>query len=228
MKSNRRVPLLHRVKLAGRKVSPRHLARQLRTMQVMRKFADDLGLVYFGTASERQSDVRHIGGITTSNSHFDRHLVVGSYKGYSIAFAVRRDSIADERRAAIDYAWTILAIDLRRSPVVAPLQILNRAMNRLHGAKYSQLTSIPLDRSSAQSTDFLRNFSIYGQLANRHFINQLLSDELLYSLGSQTAGISIEITEEKLYIYLDKKYPRRDSLTRVLNLGIWLAQTLDA
>lgn len=218
-----KAPISRRLKLASRKLSVVHVARQLRAGRVLMRLADDLGLVYFGTRDSKRSEHRLVNGITSSTTYFDRHLTVGTYKGYNISFVVRRDLLVKGKRDVDDTSWTVLTVELHTAVREAPLYILSRDNVQLLQAKFAPLYRIELPGSEQFRTGYL----LYGRQALQEDISQLLTDQLQVALAHHLSGLSVEVTGNTLYLYDKNRYPTRQSLTRQLSVAIWLAEIFD-
>ena len=216
-----------RLKLASRKISLKHISKQLHTARVVRNFAEGLGLIYFGTVSRDRSGQAAIKGITASNTYFDRHFSTGSFKGYDITMLVRRDTIAVTNHNDISFAWTVLKLNLDNRNDLAPLAIIDNDMIEVYSSKFSNLQRLLPLRNSSHAQQFIERFSVLGRAANRLDVYKLLNDNMLQNLTFQTQKYSIELVDNELYIYIPAKYPTKNELTWQMNFGIWLAQNID-
>jgi len=217
----------HKLKLAGRKFSPRHISRQLRTARIVRTFAESAGLVYFGTVARDRRGHADIKGFTLSNTHFDRHLSVGSLKGYDVALAVRRDSVS-VRGVLHDFAWTILKVDLHNRNDLAPLVIADTNMLPVYHSKFMNLQPLPPLDVSAITQQFSNRFSVFGNIARHDVTYDFLDATMMSGLLFQAQQFSVELAGNELLVYIPAKFPTKKELTWLINFGIWLAQSIDS
>ena len=63
-------------------MTPRHIVRSRMTSSAVRKFADSLGMVYFGLVNQRNDEHRLVRGHTVSATHRDDNYCVGTIRGY--------------------------------------------------------------------------------------------------------------------------------------------------
>ena len=92
----------------------RHYSPQLRSRgKIIRRFASQVGLVYFGTVDQHQDDHEIIRGLTVSTTHRDAHYAVGSYDGYDVSIVDRFDVTFDAQLRPIEHVWLIFQVNLQ-------------------------------------------------------------------------------------------------------------------
>lgn len=223
-----KAPLLHRARTVVHRASPVHVVRQASTAKIMRRFADDLGLIYFGYVDQQDDEHRLVRGLTASNTHSDHHYTVGTYKTYDISFVVRRDTLVYKDRRYKDHFWTVLTVDLHTSQDIPPIFIGHHSGRDLMLAKFAALTPLPLNPVDPLLSKFLGHWTLYGQLTQQHRLDTLFPPQILQAFAEHAGAMSIEIADNTLYIYETEKHPSRALLTSMVNLGIWMAQVVDA
>lgn len=223
-----KAPLLHRARTIAHRASPVHVVRQASTTKIMRRLADDLGLIYFGYVDQQDDEHRLVRGITASNTYSDHHYTVGTYKTYDISFVVRRDTLVYGDRRFKDHFWTILTVDLHATQDIPRAFIAHPSGQDLMLAKFASLAPLPLNAGDPLLHKFLASRTLYGRLARERRLNILFPPHILQAYAEHAGAMSVEITDGTLYVYQTEIHPSRALLTAMLNFGIWLAQTVDA
>lgn len=211
--------------VAGR-MSPVSLAKLQKTRSVVSTLADDLGMVYFGAVSQRQDDHKLLRGITVSTSHIDSHYSVGTFRGYDVAMVVRSDEPEHPKHGRRKQHWTIITFDLHTSFEVPPMVITPASNDELLFGKFSQLVELPLTHSES-ALKFLQKFKLRGSMAKVLEIERLLSDIMFHGMITHFGDVSIEVSENTVYIYSRYKHPTRRQLESQISNGLWFAQHLD-
>lgn len=219
--------LLYQSKKVAKRTMPTHMVRHRSTRRIIQKFADDLGMVYFGYVDQRDDEHRLVRGITVSPTHDDTHYTVGSYKSYDISVVIRRDSFPAASTGMREHYWTILTIDLHSMRDVPQLYIGHRSLDSVLRAKYSQLIAIMSHPDPRHAAVFTNQYTVYSSMTYAQEVYAVLTPNITEVIGSQFEGISIEVQDNTLYLYATEKHPSRVLLERLLRQGTWLAQMLD-
>lgn len=221
-----KTPILHRARAIAHRASPLHTVKRINTAKLMRRFANDLGLVYFGYVSQQDDEYRLVRGITASNSHQDHHFIVGTFDNYNVAFLVRRDTLVYADRRLKDHSWTITTIDLHTSKEIPHFMLGNHVSREFILAKYLPLTPyvLPTDGRIKQFTD---SYTLYASLEHGLTVGQYLTADLLEAFAHHATGMSVEVYDGTIYVYAREKHPSRALLEKMLRLGLWLAENLD-
>lgn len=221
--------LQHKARHLLHKATPKHIIGRSSTARVVRRFAQELGMVYFGFVDQEDDDHRLLRGMTVSTTHRDHYYSVGTFRGYDIALAVRRDTLTYPDRRLKDHHWTIMTLDLHSSYELPHVYIGHRNIREQLLARYSTLQQIPMGEynGDAYPERFLREYSVYGKLTHAQFIELLFLPSTAAIIAERFDGISLELHENTLYLYCPQKHPSRALLDRMLKGGLWLAGELD-
>lgn len=221
--------LKHRARHLLHKATPKHIIGRQSTARVFRRFAHDLGLVYFGFVDQQDDEHRLLRGMTVSTSHRDHYYSVGTFRGYDIALAVRRDTLKYPDKRLKDHHWTIVTVDLHSSYELPNLYIGHTNIREQLLARYSNLTQLNLGqyRTEPYPERFMREYSVYGLMTHAQFIELLLQPKMTEIIAERFDGMSIELHENTVYLYSPTKHPNRSLLERMVNGGLWLADALD-
>lgn len=208
-------------------LSPAQTVRKLATKRVIQKFADELGMVYFGYVDQRDDEHRLVRGFTMSSSHGDHHYTVGTYKTYDISLVTRRDAMRYPDKRIKDHYWTIMTFDLKTVFELPHFHILHHRRKEQFIAKFTQLSEMPRQSFVGHEPRFFDLYTIYGKLGQLQEHCQLITPLMTRSILESFNGMSVEVYENTLYVYLTTKHPTRPELERMLRSGIWLSQALD-
>jgi hypothetical protein len=211
------------------KATPQHIIGRRVTSRMVRKFADDLGLVYFGFVDQQDDDHRLLRGITVSTTHDDHYYSVGTYKGYDMAVTVRRDTLRYPDKRLKDHHWTILTFDLHTERDLPHIYMGHHTVRDELLARYTELSAMTLGAySQAQyPRNFLEEYTVYGRLTHAQEIDALITPDVAQVITQRFDGISVELQAGTLYLYRAEKHPERALLERMTNAGIWLAEAID-
>ena len=205
---------------------PTAILRERRTKAVISKFADDVGLVYFGYTNQRSDEHRLLRGLTVSHSHVDHHYSVGSFRGYDVALVVRREKLLASNQRDYRY-WTIVTFDLTSSYDVPHLFMTFKSRQELLEAKYVSLSELPMIHSE-KATKFAQEWRLYANIGQALEVQRLLNDSMLDGISNHFDHLAIEVAENTVYIYSALKHPTRSQLERQVSNGLWFTRHLDA
>lgn len=219
----------HAVKRAVQRMSPKSFVRQYSTAQTVRRFANTLGLVYFGYVDQRDDDHQLIRGFTVSNSHNDHYYTVGTFKGYDVAIVVRQDTLRYADKRIKDHYWTIVTVDLHNAKYQLPhFYVGHNSVRDELAAKHSQLSPIAIHPYSKEyKKQFLDNYTVYTRMTHAQIVAALLTPEITSVISEKFPEISIEIVENTIYIYKSEKHPSKVLLEKMISNGLWLAGAID-
>lgn len=217
----------HKIKNVIHKSTPAHLIRAQHTKQVIRRFADELGMVYFGYVNPKLDEYRLVRGLTVSKSHDDHHYTVGTFKGYDISIVVRRDSLTYPDARITDHFWTIMTFDLHTRHELPHVYIAHKARRDFLAAKYTDLGEQPADLYAGHTTDARNEYTIFGSNSKAIEVAALVQPAMLDYMAKQFRGMSVEIEDNTVYLYMSTKHPSRQHLEFMMRNGIWLAQSFD-
>lgn len=219
---------LHKTRRLLHNVTPKHVIGRHHTAHVIRRLANQLGLIYFGYVDQQDDEHRLVRGITVSNTHEDHYYTVGTFKGYDIALTVRRDALVYPDKRIKDHHWTIITVDLHTKYDLPRCYVGHHAVKEEFLVRYSELKSINIqDYSTAHKKSFLEHYAVYSRMTFAQIAAAIFTPELTDVIGERFGNTSIEISENTIYLYKPEKHPSRALLERMINNGIWLAETID-
>ncbi len=185
-------------------------------------------MVYFGAVRHGDGGQHLVRGVTVSHSHIDHDYTVGTYRDYDIALVLRRDRLTYPDKRVVDHSWLIMTFDLHTLLEVPHCYVSPTHRSEILLAKYTRLSPLTLTNLAPHSAAFMQQFTVYASVEHAIVVEQLLPPETTAQLVQSFADISIELSDNTLYIYMHEKHPSRPQLERMLTSGLWLAQTLDA
>lgn len=218
---------LHAAKHLLHKATPKHIMHRHSTSRLIRKFADDIGLVYFGYVDQNDDEHQLMRGITMSMSHDDHYYSVGTFHGYDMALTVRRDTLQYPDRRLRDHHWTIMTFDLHTHFELPHLYIGHHTIRDELLARYTELGALNFGSYARHSEAFLSNYTVYGRMTHAQIIELLLTPEITHAISDRFLDVSIEIHDNTIYLYKPEKHPTRILLERMASNGIWLAESID-
>lgn len=217
-----------RLRRALRHMKPAHIVATRLTRRTIQKFADKVGLVYFGHVDQRDDEHRLIRGHTVSATHVDDHYCIGSVRGYDVMLTSRNDVVHrphDPREQR--YHWLIFTIDLHTKSDVPHLYVGHRSRDAAFADSYGQLYPLAVGSLGGYPHQFVSEYTIYGKATNAIEIEQTITAQLAMVIGSHFAGTSIEIEDNSIYLYIESERPDEALLEKMLSNGLWLAEQID-
>jgi len=202
------------------------LMRLSPTKKVIREFADDAGLVYFGYVSQRSDEHHILRGMTVSTKHHDDHYCIGTYEGYDVVFVERSDQLRNGKK----HQWHIMEFDLKRADM--PHTFIGSGkhglgFHELLATKYPNLQPVALGKTAEYPPAFHARFATYVTPAHAVTIEQFITPDVAAMLAEHFAGLVVEITEHALYVYSEKAHLTAALLDAMLKNGAWLASRID-
>lgn len=199
--------------------------------RTFQRFADKVGLVYFGYVDQRNDEHSLIRGMTVSTKHRDNHYCIGSFEGYDITLVERVDTIHFPGKPSKLHNWVIMTFDLHRSVDLPHVVLGSHSHNETFYAqfftKYVHFTKINLEQTGAYSRDFMNKYTLYAKADHALSAERLFHPTLARSIADQFGSLSIEIHEETVYLYAEHHHPSTALLDSMLTRGMWLARTID-
>lgn len=197
------------------------------TKQVIRQFADEAGLVYFGYVSQRSDEHHILRGMTVSTKHHDDHYCIGTYEDYDVVFVERSDRL----RSGKKHQWHIMEFDLKSDKDIPHAFIGSGkhglGFHELLATKYPALQPSSLGRTAEYPASFSSRFSIYVTPAHAVAIEHIITPTIAATIAEHFVGLVIEITEHALYVYSEKSHLTVPLLDAMLKNGAWLAARID-
>ena len=219
--------VFHETKKVLHRATPGHVARKFSTRRTIASFADMLGLVYFGYVNQSDDEHRLLRGMTISRTHDDQHYCVGTFKGYDMALVVRRDTLTYPDKRLKDHHWTIMTFDLHTYVDVPHFYIGQSKIREELLARYSALVPLQFGHFTQHAQAFIDNYIVYSSAEHAVEVEQILRPELTSGIAAHFKDLSVELSENTLYLYATEKHPSRSLLERMTNDGVWLAQAID-
>lgn len=217
----------HTLSQALRRISP-SLRERGRTI---RKFSDQLGLVYFGLVNQHEDDHSAIRGFSASLTHSDTHYTVGTYNGHDIRIVDRLDILHIPGHDNHQQVWTIIEVDLTTTEIPHVFFVPTGKP----GAEYARLFASqpylqPLNStlvSQNKSPEFHGRYQILARTTHSHQIEQFFSSPTIVGIGSRFWPNGIEIQFGKLYVYVTDHKLTKASLETALTSALWLADLIN-
>jgi len=210
-------------------MSPQHIIRTRLSAKIIRKYADKVGLIYFGAVDPGDDEHRLVRGHTVSTTHMDNHYCVGTIHGYDTAIVLRNDTIlAGRDRNEQRCHWLIVTFDLHTKYDLPHIYIGHRSKHEAYRASYSQLTPLSIGTFGSYPAHFVSSYTVYGIPAHALTIERLVTPQIASIIMSHFADASIEIEDNTIYLYVESRYPNETILEKMVSNGLWLANNIDA
>jgi hypothetical protein len=199
--------------------------------RILKRFADKIGLVYFGTVDQMNDDHEVIRGLTVSTTHQDSHYAVGAYDGYDVSMVDRFDLVVDHEGKAAEHTWLILQIDLQRSDSLPHLFF--KPMNHSHNSydkffrAFHHLQPVNTLLTGMHSPEFHGRYELYTTASRVPELEEILTALTTQTIATRLWPHAIEVFENKLYVYTTESEIHATLLETGLESALWLARTLD-
>ena len=216
-----------RVKRAIRHLAPQHVAKARVTKRVIDRFADKIGLVYFGYVDQREEDQRLVRGHTVSATHIDSHYCIGTVHGYDVILLLRNDVVRLRNHKQARCHWLMYTIDLHTKVDVPAFYVGHKTREQIYEAKYSSHKPLILGHLAPYPSQFTGHYTVYGNAARTIEIERLITPSVADVIATHFQGASFEVEDNTLYMYIESKYPREPLLEKTLSNGLWLAEQID-
>lgn len=217
-------------KLVSRLVPRNVLVRRANKHAIM-KFAEEVGLVYFGFVDQRTSEDQLIRGLTLSTSHRDAHYSVGSLYNYDVALVERRDTLQRPNGVTQPHQWLIMQFDLHSATnvphIFLGLHTHSDAFYKHLFAKFSHLQRAPLGTFGMYDKAFTDRYAVYTQPAASLTAERLFDTEMTKVMARHFGSLTVEISDGCLYLYSEHARISKSLLETMLQNGIWLAKHID-
>jgi len=199
---------------------------------IINKFANKVGLVYFGYVNQHSDDHRIIRGLTVSTKHVDNNYCIGSVGEYNVAVVDRSDILSHPKESSKLYNWLIMSFDLHTNiPIphffIKANNIDDKPFKALF-TSYPNMKKINLGTFEKYSSEFTSRFTIYARPAKSEDVEQLLDAKSSMTLGAHLWPFSVEQHDNTLYIYASNSKISISMMETMLENGLWLAGYLDS
>jgi hypothetical protein len=199
------------------------------TKRIIQNFADEFGLVYFGSVSQHSDEHQIVRGMTVSHSHQDSHYCIGTYENYDISFVERSDVVNIKTKR--QHTWHILQFDLHTHKelphIFIGLHSHSESFYQQLLTKYSQLRPLSLGAVYQQAPTFTTHYRVFGQPAKHIDIETLLTSTVGSVFVQNFGALAAEIVDGSLYIYSEKAQLTPALLEAMIKNGTWLAGHID-
>ncbi len=216
--------------LLQRLIPAKQLQSQL-NRRTFQRFAEKIGLVYFGYVDQRDDEHSLIRGLTVSTKHRDNHYCIGSFDGYDVTLVERIDTIHHPTKPSRTHNWVIMTFDLHQSVDMPHLFVgahtHGDAFYQQLFTKYGSFNKIDVEQSGSYDFDFVNKYSVYAKAEQALSAQRLIHPALAREIANKFDKISIEISEGTIYLYAENQQPNTALLDKMLTRGVWLAQCFD-
>lgn len=199
--------------------------------RTFQRFADKVGLVYFGYVDQRNDEHSLIRGMTVSTKHRDNHYCIGSFEGYDITLVERVDTIHFPGKPSRLHNWVIMTFDLHHSVDLPHVFLGSHSHSETFYAqfftKFAHFAKIDLAQTGSYSHDFLKRYALYTKADQALSAERLFNPTLAQSIANQFGSLTIEVYEGTLYLYAEHQRPSTALLDGMLARGLWLARSID-
>ena len=213
---------------ALRHARPSHLVRKRLQRSTIERFADAVGLVYFGFVDQRDDDHRLIRGHTVSATHQDNHYCIGTVRGYDVMLVLRNDVVRLASGKDKRCHWLIITIDLHTKADVPHCYIGHTSRDDEFAAAYCRLQPLAIGGLGAYPHAFSSNYTMYGSATNALQIERTIPPQVAEVIASHFQGVSVELEDNMVYLYIESQRPDEAQLDTMLSNGLWLAEAIDA
>ena len=218
---------LIRTKRALRHIMPSHIVKNRITKRSFERITEKVGMMYFGSVSQREDEHRLVRGHTVSATHIDDHYSVGSINGYDCMLVLRNDVVVKHKHPRVESRchWLICSIDLKTQHDVPHIYIGHASRDELFKASFERL--IPLNMTGFTER-FNDHYTIYGRATYGDAIQQYIDPLTAETIAMHFKNASIEIEDNTLYLYIESKHPDEVLIEKMLSNGLWLAEVIDS
>jgi hypothetical protein len=221
---------LPRFRHALGQVASRNSVTSRRRGRIITKFAEKIGLVYFGTVDSHVDEHHIIRGLTISGSHRDTHYSIGSYEGYDIGLVERTDLVGPSDNPK-SYRFLVLEFRLHTKRDIPHIVLtpkgIEDALLAYQLSLHSSLQLAPLGALQTYSPEFLHRFSAYS--VPTHFIEleRLFTSDVTRYIAAHFWPLTVEVQDGALYLSSIHPVVTGQLLETILQNGLWLADKID-
>ncbi|MDN5275782.1 MAG: hypothetical protein JWN33_431 [Candidatus Saccharibacteria bacterium] len=225
-------PSLKHTALRLQSVVRRNSPNSRNRRRLILKFAEKMGMVYFGRVDQFIDEHRVVRGLTVSSTHKDDSYCVGSYNGYDISLVDRTDIVVDAKQNSVSHNWLILEIDLNTSKDVPHFFLQPHSHEEAAYAKlflaFAKLQPASLDVFAAQPPEFSRRYGVFVTPTDALRTEKYLNAIITRKIAAHFWPLAVEVYHNTVYIYASNhKHVTMQLLSTMLENGVWLASALD-
>lgn len=199
--------------------------------RVLRKFADKIGLVYFGTVDQHHDDHEVIRGLTISTTHHDTHYAVGSFNGYDVSLVDRFDVVTDRTGIQQEHSWVIFQINLKIAKdtphlFLRPLGHSPASYDKFFTA-FRHLQAVNSMFTQPHTAEFHQRYELYTSSTHALIVESLFTPAITQTIAARFWPHAVEVLNGKLYVYTTEDRLSETVLGALLESAVWLAESLD-
>ena len=198
---------------------------------VINKFAEKVGMVYFGSVNQHSDDINTILGFTVSQSHQDNHYSIGTVGDYNVKLVDRSDVVWGSDGAMTVQNWLIMTFELKTKQDLPHFFIEARNQNtksyETFFRTFPAIHKIHLGTFEDYSPEFTSRFELYARPNMAIKTEKLIPANEARVLAAHFWPFSAEQNEHVLYIYACDSKITLSALETMLQNGLWLAAHLD-
>lgn len=207
------------------------IVRSVSTGRVIKSFANDHSIVYFGSVDQHEDEHRLVHGITLSKDHRDRHYCVGSIDGRDVILLQRTDTIHYPSRPSRHYTWIIMQFDLLPGTksfrhLLVDAHHHDATFYGTLAVKFSKLHKIDAAAFSGHEPNFINKYRVLSERDNPQ-LPYVLRPDVTAALSSHFKHLDFEIEDDRVLVYASNIVTTRHSLDHIAKAGLWLSQTLE-
>jgi hypothetical protein len=218
-------------KQAWRRLIPAKVTQSYLHRQIFQKFANKVGLVYFGYVDQRNDEHSLIRGLTVSTKHRDNHYCIGTYEGYDTALVERVDTIQFPAKPSQTHTWIIMTFDLHHAidlpHVFLGLRNHGEAFYAQLFTKYAHFSELNTSLLPEYDPSFAARYIMLAKADHILQAKQVFNPAITKVLVDEFQSLAIEINNDTLYVYSDQHRPTAALLEKMLTRGLWLARAID-
>ena len=208
---------------------PLKAAKAMADGKIMRDFAHQFGLVYFGNVNHQEDEHQLVRGITLAADHKDKHFMVGNYKGYDFTVLQRTVTLGFPGQPAKDCRWIIMQADLQR--VVLPhILVAYGHQERLFfdtvAIKHANFQQI-IPSAIENDHEFLHNFKVFAAAEAVDSVSDIFHSPLRATIREYFRHFDIEVQGDQVIVYTMATIITPSLLQEMLREVLWLAQQFD-
>ena len=208
------------------------VVRTFSSHHVIAKFAEDFGLVYFGSVDQHSDEHNLVRGITVSAEHNDRHYCVGNIQGYDTTLVQRTDTVHFPGKQSAHYTWLIMQFDLHVPEDVFGHILLDakhhdEAFYANLFVKFNRFSGVDASVFMGHEPVFVNYFNVYTPPDETDRLPYILTPDITATLGHHFRHFDFEISGDRLLVYASNRVITRHELEHMLRAGLWLSEHLD-
>lgn len=219
---------LARIKRTLRHMTPRHIVKSRMTSGTIERFADRIGLVYFGYVDQKDDDHRLVRGHTVSSSHIDKNYCVGSLRGYDVSLVSRNDVVMSKDMKREERChWLIATIDLKTKVDIPHFYIGHDSRKQVFASSFKSLMPLTPHVLSEYPKQFLDHYIVYARPTHAAYLGLLIVDQIAEVITAHFKQTSIEVEDNCVYLYIESEHPTEVLLEKMMSNGLWIAEAID-